>query len=116
VTTVIAGAGADGDVLDREAAGVRQFLAVVPGHELAQFHARAVHAEPDEVSRPRTPRIRDRLEVRQVAGQLEGLQPGWKRITEQVAEHQVGQGPRSSARPAKRRPGSGPAPGSPPMT
>ena len=87
--TVVAGARADRDVFDREVAAVHQFVAVVSRHELIQAHARPVHAKPDEVSRPHASRVWDRLEVRQVASQLERLEPGGKRVVEQVAGHQV---------------------------
>jgi hypothetical protein len=88
---VVPAAGADGDVLDRDVAGIGQFVAVVLRHELVQARARVVRAEPDEVSGPHPPGVRDRLEVLQVAGQFQGLEPGGKAVTKQVAGHQMSQ-------------------------
>jgi hypothetical protein len=91
VIAFVAGAGADGDVVDREVAEVKQLIAPVPGDELIQAHERAVHAEPDKVARLHSVLTGNGLEVRQVADQFEGLVPGGQGVTEQVPGHQVSQ-------------------------
>jgi hypothetical protein len=89
---VLSGAGADGDVLHREITPVQQLVSVVLRLELLQRHWRLREAEPDQVSRLQPGRIWNQFEVLTVTDQFIRLQPGRKRIPEQVTRHQVREG------------------------